>query len=49
MDREVAQTARQTRTDVEDLPDIKLLHLVMRTRGGTSPKGSAAAVPPKRF
>ena len=49
MDRKVAQTARQTRTDVEDLPFVKSLHLTMRMRGGTPPNGSAAAVPPKQF
>ena len=38
----VAQRARQNRTEVEDLPPVESLHLAMRIRGGTPPKGSAA-------
>ena len=41
----VAQRARQNRTEVEDLPPVESLHLAMRIRGGTPPKGSAAVLP----
>ena len=45
MEHTVAQTARQNRTEVEDLPPVESLHLAMRIHGGTPPKGSAAVLP----